>query len=53
LAISLIGGYLTGKIIGCPFFEGAAAEDMFDDEMWWHMHPEEQPIDKRLDQLKA
>lgn len=51
LGCSIAGGLITGWIIKCPFFEGTEAEDMFDDELWWAMHPEEQPIDKRLEQM--
>lgn len=48
IAISLIGGYLTGMIIRLPFFESPNPEDMFDDEMWWTMSKWDQPLDKRL-----
>ena len=52
LGISIFSGLFTGWLIRLPFFECPAAEDMFDDEMWWTMDAEEAPLDKRLTAAK-
>jgi len=48
LGISIVGGLITGAIIKCEFFEGPKPEHCFDDEMYWVMEAEEEPVDKIL-----
>ena len=52
VGISFVSGLVTGWIIKCPFFEGPQPDDCFDDEMWWVMEDEEQPLDKRMTKYK-
>jgi len=48
VAISLLGGMITGCVIRCKCFDGPMIEDCFDDEQNFVMEEEEEPIDKKL-----